>query len=47
MMLKTLYTTMRDNKQNEIIAYYRDNRRLTIRHMLHYCGALFRHGVIQ
>ncbi len=46
-MLNPIFTTVRDNKQNEIIAYYRDNNQLTTRHLLHYCGALFRHGVIQ
>jgi len=46
-MLTAIFRLMRDSKQNEIIAYYRDKNRLTIRQILHYCGAFFRHRVIQ
>lgn len=40
-MFNVKFGRVRDNKKIEIIAYYRDKRRLTIRHMLHYCGAFF------
>jgi hypothetical protein len=40
-MLSVIFWRVRDNKKIEIIAYYRDKRQLTIRQMLHYCGAFF------